>query len=72
MAGSRHFFGRGTSSDDQLKSEIQSDVAAARGAQRDLTAAGQYGAAARMGEAADEALDELNDLSRGAWKPKHA
>ncbi|MEV7975400.1 hypothetical protein [Streptomyces sp. NPDC086519] len=43
MAGARHFFGRGTSSDEQLKSEIQADVAAARGAQRDLTAAGQYG-----------------------------
>ena len=72
MPGARHFFGRGNSSDDQLKAEITADVASARGAQRDLQAAGQYGLAARMGKAADEALDELNDVNNGTWKPKNA
>ncbi|KOV86081.1 MULTISPECIES: hypothetical protein [unclassified Streptomyces] len=72
MAGARHFFARGTVSDTQLKNEIKSDIVAARGAQRELKAAGQYGAANRMGAAADEALDELNDVNNGTWRPKHA
>lgn len=70
MPGARHFLR--PSSDDQLKTEITADIAAARGAQRDLQQAGQYGAAARMGQAADEALDELNAANNGTWRPKHA
>ena len=72
MSAARHFFTRGTVSTDQIKAEVQADITAARGAQRDLTAAGQYSAAARMGAAVDEHLDELNDVNNGTWKPKHA
>lgn len=57
---------------DHLKADIEADVAAARGAQRDMQATGQHGQAARMGEAVDESLDELNDVKRGTWRPKHA
>lgn len=72
MSSARHFFKAGSLSDEQLKADIKADVASARGAQRDLKAAGQYGMAARMGDTADEALDELNAANRGTWKPKHA
>jgi hypothetical protein len=72
MSSARHFFAPGTVSDEQLKSDIKADVASARSAQRDLQAAGQHGMAARMGEAADEALDELNTANNGTWKPRHA
>ncbi|WP_234539419.1 hypothetical protein [Streptomyces shenzhenensis] len=72
MSSARHFFKPGTLTDEHLKTDITADVAAARGAQRDLQTAGQYGAAARMGEAVDEALDELNAANSGTWRPKHA
>jgi hypothetical protein len=72
MSAARHFFARGTVSDDQLKADIKADVAAARGAQRELQQAGQYGAATRMGDTTDEYLDELNQANNGTWKPKHA
>jgi hypothetical protein len=68
----RHFFSRGTFSDSDLKADIKADVAAARGSQRDLQAAGQHQYADRMGQAADEYLDELNDANRGTWRPRHA
>ncbi|GAA4824075.1 hypothetical protein [Streptomyces ziwulingensis] len=70
MSSSRHFFS--STPKDQVKAEIEADLAAARGAQRDLTAAGQHAVAARMGEAVDEHLDELNAVKNGTWKPKHA
>lgn len=72
MSSARHFFARGTLSDAELTADIKADIAAARGAQKDLTAAGQYGFANRMAEAVDEHLDELNDAQRGTWHPKHA
>lgn len=72
MSASRHFFKPGTLSDTELKSDIKADVAAARGAQRDLKAAGQRGAAERMGAAVDEHLDELNAANNGTWHPEHA
>ncbi|MGV9352314.1 hypothetical protein [Streptomyces misionensis] len=70
MSASRHF--SRDISGDQLKSEIKSDIAAARGAQRDLQAAGQWALAEQMGAAVDEHLDELNDANNGKWRPKHA
>ncbi|MEU3546297.1 hypothetical protein [Streptomyces longwoodensis] len=72
MSSARHFFARGTVFDDALKADIEADITAARGAQRDLQQAGQYGAATRMGEAVDEHLDELGEVNRGTWRPKHA
>lgn len=72
MSSARHFFSRGTVSDDALKTDIKADITATRGAQRDLQQAGQYGAANRMGAAVDEHLDELNDVNSGTWRPKHA
>jgi hypothetical protein len=72
MSAARHFFQRGTLSDDQLTTDIQSDISTSRQVQQELTSAGQYGAAARMSEAVDEHLDELNDVKRGSWRPKHA
>lgn len=72
MSSARHFFQPGTLSADQLKTDIQADVAAARGAQRDLQAAGQHSTADQMGQAVDEGLDELNAVSDGTWSPKHA
>lgn len=72
MSSARHFFARGTVSDDALKADIQADIATARKAQRDLQQAGQYRLAEQMREAADEALDELNDAKRGTWRPRHA
>lgn len=72
MASARHFLTRGTVSNDQLKADITADITSARGAQRDLAAAGQHGAAARMAAAVDEHLDELNDANNGTWTPKHA
>ncbi|MFD4832624.1 hypothetical protein ACFWPV_22600 [Streptomyces uncialis] len=72
MSASRHFFSRGTVPDAQLKADITDDIASARTAQRDLTAAGQYGAADRMSATVDGHLDELNDVRNGSWKPRHA
>ncbi|MEV6833621.1 hypothetical protein AB0N17_03660 [Streptomyces sp. NPDC051133] len=72
MSGARHFFARGTVPDKQLKAEVKADIKSARGAQRDLAATGQHGAADRMGAAVDEHLDELNAVNNGTWTPKHA
>jgi hypothetical protein len=72
MSSARHFVARGSMSDDALRADIQADATAARGAQIDLQQAGQHRLAGQMSEAVDEALDELNDLNDGRWKPKHA
>lgn len=72
MSAARHHFQRGTLSDSQLTTDIQADITAARGAQRDLAATGQHGMAARMGEAVDEHLDELSAVKNGTWRPMHA
>lgn len=72
MASARHFLARGSISSKELKADIQADITAARGAQRDLAATGQHAAAARMGDAVDAHLDELNDANNGTWKPNHA
>ncbi|MFD9256950.1 hypothetical protein [Streptomyces sp. NPDC059538] len=70
MPASRHF--TNDQNPDDVRAQIEADIAAARGSQRDLQAAGQNLYADRMGAAADEALDELNALNRGSWNPKHA
>lgn len=72
LSSARHFFARGTLSDAQLENDIKADIAATRGAQRDLQQAGQHSVAARMSEAVDEHLDELNAARNGTWTPKHA
>lgn len=72
MSAARHFFKAGTASDSNLQADIESDVAAARRAQRDAEAAGQHHTAQQMSAAADEYLDELTDLKGGTWRPKHA
>lgn len=71
MSAARHFFSRGTFSDAELAEDIKQDIKAARGAQKDLKAAGQYGVANLMGQAVDEHLDELNDVKAGRWNPFH-
>ncbi|MFJ4623046.1 hypothetical protein [Streptomyces sp. NPDC088812] len=63
---------RAVGPDSPARNPKETHIASARGAQRDLQQAGQYGVAARMGEAVDEHLDELTDANRGTWKPKHA
>ncbi|MFD5577328.1 hypothetical protein [Streptomyces pseudogriseolus] len=70
MSSARHFFKSQPAS--QTKAEIEADLNAARGAQRDLMAAGQYRLANQMAAAVDEHLDEMNDLNNGTWRPKHA
>lgn len=70
MSASRHF--SEASSPEQLKAEIKADIVSARGAQIDMQQAGQNRLAASMADAADEALDELNDVNNGTWRPKHA
>ncbi|MEU8642283.1 hypothetical protein AB0C91_10230 [Streptomyces sp. NPDC048674] len=72
MSSARHFFVRGTISDATLKADIQADVTNSRNAQIDMQQAGQQRLAQEMRNAADEALDELNDLQSGTWKPRHA
>lgn len=72
MSSARHFLPRGTVSNDSLKTDIGADIAAARGAQRDLASAGQHRLAADMGGQVDEHLDELSDVNSGTWKPRHA
>ena len=72
MSAARHFTQPGTLTAEQLKTDIQDDVTSARGAQQQLQQTGQYGGAARMGDAVDEYLDELADASNGTWTPKHA
>lgn len=72
MSAARHFLAPGTVSNADLQTDIKADITAARGAQKDLAAVGQYGAANRMAEAVDEHLDELNDAQRGTWHPRHA
>lgn len=71
MSSARHFFAK-PDSIDRLKSEIAADAAAARKAQRQQQEVGNHKLAARMGDAADEALDELNDVNNGTWRPRHA
>jgi hypothetical protein len=72
MSSARHFLARGTVPADQLKADIQADITSSRQAQRALQQAGQHAIADRMGADADEALDELNAVNNGTWKPKHA
>ncbi|MET9083730.1 hypothetical protein ABZX77_17855 [Streptomyces sp. NPDC004237] len=72
MSSARHFFKVGTLSDDALKTDIKDDISASREAQLALDAAGQTKAAALMGNATDDALDELNAANNGTWRPKHA
>lgn len=70
MSSSRHFFQNRP--ENQVKAEVEADLKAARGAQRDLMEAGQYRMAGQMADAVNEHLDELNDLNNGTWNPKHA
>lgn len=70
MSSARHFFKNRPAS--EVKAEVKADLKAARGAQRDLMAAGQHRLANQMADAVDEHLDELNDLNNGTWRPKHA
>jgi hypothetical protein len=70
MSANRHF--TGDQPEDQIRAEIQDDIKDSRTAQRDLQAAGQHRLAESMRQAADEAIDELNDLDAGTWRPKHA
>lgn len=70
MSSARHYFAKPDST-DRLKGEINADVAAARKAQKQMQEVGNHGLAARMGDAVDEALDELNDVSDGTWRPRH-
>lgn len=64
MSAARHHHRAGTFTDDQLRSDIQADIAAARGA--------EVAGASSMRSAADEYLDELGALNSGVWRPKHA
>ncbi|WP_327335888.1 hypothetical protein OG384_04440 [Streptomyces sp. NBC_01324] len=70
MAGSRHFFRNQPA--EQTRAEIKDDIAASRGAQRDLQANGQHRLAETMRQNTDERLDELNQLDNGTWTPNHA
>lgn len=70
MAGARHFFK--SQSAEQTRADITADIRSSRKAQRDAAANGQHRLAESMRQAADENLDELNDLDAGRWKPKHA
>ncbi|MFE9855550.1 hypothetical protein [Streptomyces sp. NPDC005780] len=70
MASARHFFK--SQSAEQTRAEIKADITNSRTAQRDLQAAGQHRLAENMRQAADEAIDELNDLDNGTWTPSHA
>lgn len=70
MASSRHFFRNQPA--EQTRTEITDDIKNSRNAQRDLQAAGQHRLAENMRQAADEAIDELNDLDNGTWSPRHA
>ncbi|MEV8365907.1 hypothetical protein [Streptomyces niveus] len=72
MASARHFFARGSMSDAELTTDIQNDITHSRGAQKDLASAGQHRMASVMGNAVDEHLDELSDVKRGNWRPRHA
>lgn len=72
MASARHFLASGSLSSKELKADIQADITAARGAQRDLAASGQHGMADRMSAQVDAHLDELNDANNGTWRPNHA
>lgn len=72
MSAARHFLPNGSVPAEGLKADIEADIKAARGAQLDLQAARQHGAAARMGDEVDERLDELNAVKNGTWRPKHA
>ncbi|WP_127468706.1 hypothetical protein [Streptomyces sp. B27] len=69
MASSRHFFKQPV---EQTRAEIKADIKNSRKAQRDAAANGQHRAAEMMRQGTDEALDELNRLNNGTWKPNHA
>lgn len=64
MAAARHHHPAGTFTDAQLRSDIESDIAAARGAER--------AGASSMKSAADRYLDELAALDDGIWRPEYA
>lgn len=70
MASARHFFKSQPA--EQTRAEITADIKNSRKAQRDAAANGQHGVAEMMRQGADEALDELNRLNDGTWKPNHA
>lgn len=70
MPSARHF--TRSQPADETRAEIERDIKMRRTAQRDLQAVGQHQLAERMRDATDEALDELNDLDNGTWKPDHA
>ncbi|MFE7485502.1 hypothetical protein [Streptomyces sp. NPDC057552] len=70
MASSRHFFKKQPV--EQTRAEIKNDIKNSRTAQREATAAGQHRVAEMMRQGTDEALDELNALNNGTWKPNHA
>ncbi|MDQ0694250.1 MULTISPECIES: hypothetical protein [unclassified Streptomyces] len=70
MASARHFFK--SQSAEQTRADITADIQNSRQAQRDAAANGQHGLAESMRRAADENLDELNQLDNGTWKPNHA
>lgn len=70
MAGARHF--RKNQPAAEVKQEIEADITCSRQAQLDLQAAGNRKAAESMRQATDEAVDELNQLNDGSWKPNHA
>jgi hypothetical protein len=72
VSSARHFSKPGTHTPDELKAQIAADATAARTAQRDLQVAGQDRMAGQMAAAVDEHLDELNAVSNGTWRPKHA
>jgi hypothetical protein len=72
MSSARHFFSRNTLSDDQLKADITADIKATRGAQEQMKAVGNYGEAEKLGRSVDDKLDELSDVNKGRWFPRHA
>lgn len=70
MPGARHFQNRDEIDEDTLAADIRQDITASHGAAKDLEAAGQTGAAQRMHDAADAALDEYSALKNGTWRPE--
>lgn len=70
MAGARHF--REDPPAEEVKQEIEADIASSRRAQQDLADAGNHRAAESMRQATDEYLDERAALEDGTWRPEHA
>lgn len=70
MPGARHFFK--SQPTEQTRTEITNDIRNSRQAQRDAAANGQHRVSEMMRQGADEALEELNRLNNGTWKPNHA